>query len=81
MRENLIESTPCAYAYPLLIKQLLHTPFAEAPQQEIVYRGKQRYTYLRLRERIGQLAGALAKLGVQHGTTVGVMDWDSPRYL
>jgi fatty-acyl-CoA synthase len=81
MPDNLIESTPSAYAYPLLIKHLLHTPFAQAPQQEIVYRGKQRYTYLNLRERIGRLASALAELGVQHGNTVAVMDWDSHRYL
>ena len=25
-------------AYPLLIKQLLHTPLAQTPHQEIVYR-------------------------------------------
>jgi fatty-acyl-CoA synthase len=38
MQDNLIEATPSAYAYPLLIKQLLHTPFTQAPPQEIVYR-------------------------------------------
>lgn len=27
-----------AYPYPLLIKQLLHTPLANAPHQQIVYR-------------------------------------------
>jgi len=30
---NLIERTPSAYAYPLLIKHLLHTPLATAPDQ------------------------------------------------
>ncbi|TKC80210.1 fatty acid--CoA ligase [Trinickia terrae] len=70
-----------AYAYPLLIKQLLLTPFAQAQDQEIVYRGQLRMTYATLRERIGRLANGLSQLGVRHGSTVGVMDWDSHRYL
>jgi fatty-acyl-CoA synthase len=59
--------TPSAYAYPLLIKQLLHTPFAQTPRQEIVYRDVRRLTYLELRDRIGRLASALHKVGVQPG--------------
>ena len=81
MPENLIESAPSAYTYPLLIKHLLHTPLVHAPEQQIVYQGKYRYTYRDLRERIGRLASALAGLGVRHGSTVAVMDWDSHRYL
>jgi len=77
----LIEHTPSAYAYPLLIKQLLHTPLAVNPDQEIVYRELKRYTYRDLRGRIGRLAHALAALGVAGGETVAVMDWDSHRYL
>ncbi|MBL8472587.1 MAG: fatty acid--CoA ligase [Rhodocyclaceae bacterium] len=78
---NLIEKTPSAYAYPLLIKQLLHTPLAINPEQEIVYRDIKRYNYWALGQRIGQLATALAGLGVEHGDTVAIMDWDSHRYL
>jgi fatty-acyl-CoA synthase len=70
-----------AYRYPLLIKHLLHTPLASSPQQEIVYRDRSRYTYVKLRERISKLAAGLASLGVEGGTTVAVMDWDSHRYL
>ena len=81
MLDNLIEAAPSAYAYPLLIKQLLHTPFVQAPQQEIIYRGQQRYNYQTLRERIGQVASGLSRFGVRHATTVAVMDWDSHRYL
>jgi acyl-CoA synthetase (AMP-forming)/AMP-acid ligase II len=81
MTEHLIATTPSAYAYPLLIKNLLHTPFEQAAEQEIVYRGQQRYTYRDLRGRISRLASGLAGLGVQHGNTVAVMDWDSHRYL
>ena len=78
---KVIQGTPSAYSYPLLIKQLLHTPLAVAPEQEITYQGKLRYTYRVLRERIGRLASALAGLGVESGQTVAVMDWDSHRYL
>ncbi len=81
MSASLIERTPSAYDYPLLIKHLLHTPLATAPEQEIVYRDIQRYTYRTLRQRIGRLASGLAGLGVKPGDTVAVMDWDSHRYL
>ena len=81
MPVKIIQSTPSAYAYPLLIKQLLHTPLATAPDQEITYQGKLRYSYRTLRERIGRLANGLACLGIESGKTVAVMDWDSHRYL
>ncbi|MDR3298945.1 MAG: fatty acid--CoA ligase [Candidatus Accumulibacter sp.] len=81
MPVKIIEGTPSAYAYPLLIKQLLHTPLAIAPEREITYQGTIRYTYRALRERIGRLASGLAGLGVEPGDTVAMMDWDSHRYL
>ena len=49
MPVRLIERTPDAYAYPLLIKQLLHTPLAIAPEQEITYLGGRRHSYRELR--------------------------------
>ena len=81
MSASMIQHTPSAYDYPLLIKHLLHTPLATAPDQEIVYRDRSRYTYRTLRERIGRLASGLAELGVKSGDTVAVMEWDSHRYL
>lgn len=81
MPVQLIDHTPGAYAYPLLIKQLLHTPLAIAPEQEITYMGGRRHSYRTLRERIGRLASALAGLGIEAGNTVAMMDWDSHRYL
>ena len=38
MPAKLIDRTPSAYGYPLLIKHLLHAPLAHSPDQEIVYR-------------------------------------------
>src|SRR5436190_23470184 len=81
MPENLIDSTPEAYSYPLLVKHLLTAALVNRPGQEIVSSDGGRYTLLDFRERISRLAGGLANLGVQPGDTVGVMDWDTPRYL
>jgi len=81
MPARIIDRTPEAYGYPLLIKHLLHAPRAYALDQEIVYRDRARYTYRDLFARIGRLANGLTSLGVRPGDTVGVMDWDSHRYL
>lgn len=81
MSDQLIVQTPSAYGYPLLIKNLLQAPVVSNPRQQIVYRGRQRYSYTTLRERICRLANALVALGVKPGDTVAVMDYDSHRYL
>jgi fatty-acyl-CoA synthase len=81
MAGRLIEVAKSAYTYPLLIKQLLHTPLAQSPDQEIVYRDLRRLTYVDLRNRIGRLASSLAHIGVRPGDTVGMLDWDSNRFL
>lgn len=73
--------TKSAYSYPLLIKQLLHTPILYAPDQEIVYQDRVRYTYREFYQRINRLASGLSKAGVGPGDTVAVLDWDSHRYL
>jgi fatty-acyl-CoA synthase len=78
---RLIQTAKSAYQYPLIFKQLWHTPRVQAPDQEIVYRDLRRFTYLEIRERIGRLASALSKAGVVPGDTVGVLDWDSHRFL
>jgi fatty-acyl-CoA synthase len=78
---RLIQTTKSAYQYPLIFKQLWHTPSVQVPDQEIVYRDLKRFTYLQIKERIGRLASALSKAGVVPGDTVGVLDWDSHRFL
>ena len=71
--DAVLDPTPSAYTYPLLIKQLLHTPLSHAPEQEIVYRDLKRLSYRQLHERIGRLASGLAWLGVKPGDTVAVI--------
>ncbi len=70
-----------AYSYPLLIRQLLHTPLAIAPDQEIIHAGVSRYSYRDFAGRVGRLAAALSDFGLGSGSVVAVMDWDSHRYL
>jgi fatty-acyl-CoA synthase len=81
MTANIIEPTPSAYNYQLLIKHFLRTPLVYSPDREIIYRDKMRYTYAGLGKRIHRLANALKNIGVKPGDTVAVMDWDSHRYL
>jgi fatty-acyl-CoA synthase len=81
MPVRIIERTPSAYDYPLLIKNLLRTPLIYSPNKEIVYRDRKRHNYTTFSHRVSQLASALEKLGVTQGDTVAVMDWDSHRYL
>lgn len=65
----------------LLIHRLLDRPLTWAPRQTIHYREQRVMTYLELHERIQRLGGVLSGLGVRRGDRVGVMDWDSHRYL
>src|SRR5262245_21217229 len=81
MQAHLSEKSPGAYEYPLLIKQLLTAALATRPNQEIAYRDVSRYTLRTLRERVSRLASGLKALGVEPGDTVGVMEYDTPRYL
>ncbi|WP_197714585.1 hypothetical protein [Nitrosomonas supralitoralis] len=67
--------------YPPLLKQLWHTPLANAPEQEIVYRDYLRLSYCQVYARIQQFGAALAVDNVQRGDVIAVMDYDSHRYL
>ncbi|MCP4745983.1 MAG: fatty acid--CoA ligase [Desulfobacteraceae bacterium] len=81
MKTRIIEPDHFVHRYPLLIKHLLETPIIYAPYQQIIYRDSICYTYSDLAGRVAQLANALESMGVTAGQTVGVMDWDSHRYL
>ncbi len=69
------------YDYQLLLKRLLQHGVKWYPKQKIVYRDKMEYTYVDLRDRVLKLGAALRSLGVTTGTKVGVIEWDSHRYL
>ena len=81
MQPHLVPAAPQAYAYPLLVRQLLLNSLSLYGDQQITYRGELRHSYRDFRQRVGRLASALTAQGVTHGTTVAVMDWDSHRYL
>ena len=81
MGVRLVQPAPSAYSYPLLIKHLLKSPLVYFPEREIVYRDQLRFTYRDFAKRVSSLANMLQKLGVEQGDVVGVMDWDSHRYL
>lgn len=65
----------------LLIRDLLHRVRTWAPQATITYRDKLTLTYTEWLARVDRLGGWLKTLGIGPGDRVGVMDWDSHRYL
>jgi fatty-acyl-CoA synthase len=81
MAHQCFAQTPSACGFPLLIKGLLESGVARAPEQEIVSADSTRLTYRGFAERVGRLASGLASLGVEPGDTVAIMDWDTNRYL
>jgi len=69
-----------AHPYPLILKRLLLHPRHWCPGQRIHYRDHS-HTYADFAARVGRLANLLRRLGVQRGDAIGVLDWDSHRYL
>ncbi len=67
--------------FPLLINTLLTAPLQTVPDQQIISDGLGHFTYREFACRLHQLAGALSGAGVGQGDVVGVMDWDTHRYL
>ncbi|MGB8814192.1 MAG: fatty acid--CoA ligase [Paracoccaceae bacterium] len=67
--------------HQLSIGQLLVTPLANCPEQEIIHGDVMRYSYRNLRQRIGRMGAALTALGVGQGSVVAMMDYDSHRYF
>jgi fatty-acyl-CoA synthase len=79
---KILSPTPSDYRYQLLIGRLLEQPLQYKPDAEIVYRDQSRYTYRDLYQRVCRLANLLTgPLGVQPGETVGILDYDSHRFL
>lgn len=66
---------------PLLIRRLLLTANRVPPQMEIVSGDTTRFSYGEFLTRIDRAAAAMEGLGISRGKTVGVMDWNSHRFL
>ncbi len=81
MKTKILPTAKGAYAYPLLIKQLLAQSLKYEPNREIIYRDLNRYNYFELNKRVAQQANLLNSIGVSTGDTVAVIDYDSHRYL
>lgn len=78
---RLIPSTASAYAPPLLIKSILEQSLHYEPDNEIIYRDQHRMTYREFNKRVARLANALQAIGIEAGDMVGVLEFDSHRYL
>jgi fatty-acyl-CoA synthase len=81
MKPLAVPRSPSAVEPPLSIGAILERGVANAPEQEIVHGTRSRYSYAELARRVARLASALSALGVKPGSTVAMMDWDTPRYL
>ncbi len=69
------------YDYQLLLKRLIEHGVEWYPDQKIVYRDQVEYTYADMYERVRRVAAALQAMNLEPGTKVGVIEWDSHRYL
>lgn len=70
-----------ATGFALTIGQLLRTPVGRNPDQTIHDGDGAARSYRELHAGIDRLAAALTRLGLGLGSTVAVLDWDTPRYL
>ena len=79
---KIIAPVSSAYNYQLLIGRILEQPLKYNPGGEIVYRDLSRYTYQDLYTRVSKLANLLTgSLEAQPGETIGILDYDSHRFL
>ena len=70
-----------ATRFALGVGQLLRTPVGRNPVQTIHDGEGRARTYAEVDASIDRLAAALGRLGLGVGSTVAVLDWDTPRYL
>ncbi|MTG99096.1 long-chain-fatty-acid--CoA ligase [Myroides sp. BIT-d1] len=81
MKIKTIPSASNAHHYQLLIKDLLENSLRVNPNHEIVYKDQERLNYYQLYDRIKQLCNMYGVLGLDGGSVVGVIDYDSHRFL
>lgn len=81
IKTRLISPIDNAYDPPLLIKSILAESLKNEPDNEIHYRDQMKMTYRELNKRVRQLANVLTNMGVKPGDVIGVLEFDSNRYL
>ena len=69
------------FHYQLTLRMFLEHGMNYAPNQVIKYRDSFEYTYTDHFKRVKQLSNALASLGVKPGDAIGMLEWDTYRYL
>lgn len=69
------------YQMQLTLKRFLDYGMIYAPNQIMKYRDEFEYTYTDHYKRVKQLSNALKSLGVKPGQAVGMLEWDTYRYL
>ena len=70
--------------YPLTVTAIMERAKRLFPNKEIVTKAGpnlERYTYREMFERVGRLANALKRLGVQQGDRVATFAWNNSRHL
>jgi len=70
-----------ATGFALTIGQLLRAPVGRNPNETIHDGEGSARSYAEVHASIDRLASALTRLGLGVGSTVAVLDWDTPRYL
>ncbi|WP_267740584.1 fatty acid--CoA ligase [Myroides injenensis] len=81
MRIKTIEAASNAHHYQLLIKDLLENSLRVNPMHEVVYKDLVRMNYFELYDKIKRLCNLYCNLGLEGGSVIGVIDYDSHRYL
>ncbi|MDR2221428.1 MAG: fatty acid--CoA ligase [Flavobacteriaceae bacterium] len=81
MNIKTIEGAKNAHNYQLLIKDLLENSLRVNPQHQIVYKDLVRMDYYEFYKRVKQLCHVYTSLGVDGGKVIGVIDYDSHRFL
>jgi len=70
------------FRYELTIDKLLTTgALVRASEKEIVYRDIRRYTYRDFYERVRRIASGFTSIGLERGSKIGVLDWNTSHYL
>ena len=69
------------YEYQLTLKMFLEHGVQFSPKQKIVYGEIMEYSYLDQYKRVKKLSNVLKTLGVKKQETIGMLEWDTHRFM